>query len=1517
MPCGYEYTLEKNKNKNQPTEETTCKAQDNKRARYEKPQGWCNNKSKEGRRQERMDKKAAIIQAIMHNGGLEELIRSILIDTGASGTFCWSDVRPYLNNVSKSKSKIEVANGEYIKGQDQGTLSMYVLNLTDNRDIPKVSVLHEQVTTLERKDLTTELMSMSNLYTVKKYSLILRQPEEGISEMYRPAYYGELEARIPLVYDSVSKGWRLYYIPTKYIDESYVSMLTNTVMDEYEKHKQIDHSSFVKSLVDINMMEELICYVLSKGENEISMIRHDSESVYDIAYMTNVKGIKQQLRKGRDKMTYREFHERYGHIGHCPKCVVCILARGNMRRIYSKVAPYRETRPGFSWTMDIIVVTPRSVKGNMYIITLRCVATGVYKLMPLYKRSHAAEKVKNWIRKMRANPLYNTMIGYKVISQIRTDSAGEWEMENQEWNDMAEEMEFMTIWTSPDRKEEAATAESANRVVEVMMRSIMYQNSIPAGRWEWAMDSTEFLLNRFPNNNDDDPRPYDGDEVLPLEKLSRGGKSRRELRGQLESFVMAGTPCLVHKPKVKGSNMGTVKARWGIACSMYDNQVIFYCPHLKTYFRSKSYTEFVLKLGVSYLDFLGLKQEQMTEASKAIPARFQGKDEEVTLYLEGEKSLESIALRGSNRVRIHDSKGIELETNKETGEIEYKNLEDEERGSRKKGPLVVTGPAEKGRTVEEELDEESEEESEEEGEKEKRDREEIQHNTRSGEKGKETNPNTKPRILNNPNVKVPWKEGIDIQSWGEVGDDITIDLATDPIIQIEWEDEIEKESKKDKAVVTTRDEGFVSISKNKHRIPFELIGKYREWLIEQRGMEGGILSMDRKVMMPIGVRLEYPTGSKWREKILENKANPSARWTRLNKGLEMRALNEVGSEVKLNCFRVKNDFNDMLKGIRKAKRKRSKAVGAGQEEPPKNLREAFGHESRGEQWIVSSNAEMKGLTDMGVVAHGLTLEQLKEAGTIGDPINMSIALDHKHNQMGEIERLKTRMAIAGHKGNLQSGIHFDLTYAATPQPNTARILIAIMCLYKWHRKAFDIKMAYCWAALEDGKLLGLKYPEGYERNDPLTGEVLYMLLLKNLYGHPQAARLWARHRDKFVMEFFNVEPYTCHRCVMDPCLFYITMKDEKEVSGRQEALMLIHTDDCDIYSSHESLGNRILEACHEEWECKEVSPDFMLGIKRKVERDEQDNVTCELTMTAFIEGMVETFKEHLPDKKVSTPFPEGQQLFNDQSVSEEEAAQVIELGYMRGCGMVLWAQRHVFPESSVGISNCCRLMAKPSMKAWKYLMHMIAYMHTNKMKGIKFSSRGNQNPIAFSDASNKADPTDGRSQYGYTIMLAGGPIVYVSKKLNHVGHNAFHNEYMAMSECSKAIVWLRQLLVEINKSELIPNPTILYGDNNAAVNLTYENFTSSGNQYIYLAYHYIKEVIKLGYVDAREKRTMYMIADLLTKAVNYSTLNRLGPLLSGYTLIDEEGNMIDEIPVPHRHERNNHTQADLEWCKRK
>eukprot|EP00658_Telonema_sp_P-2_P083097 TRINITY_DN890_c0_g1_i8.p5 TRINITY_DN890_c0_g1~~TRINITY_DN890_c0_g1_i8.p5 ORF type:complete len:111 (+),score=8.71 TRINITY_DN890_c0_g1_i8:834-1166(+) len=42
-------------------------------------------------------------------------------------------------------------------------------------------------------------------------------------------------------------------------------------------------------------------------------------------------------------------------------------------------------------------------------------------------------------------------------------------------------------------------------------------------------------------------------------------------------------------------------------------------------------------------------------------------------------------------------------------------------------------------------------------------------------------------------------------------------------------------------------------------------------------------------------------------------------------------------------------------------------------------------------------------------------------------------------------------------------------------------------------------------------------------------------------------------------------------------------------------------------------------------------------------------------------------------------------------------------------------------------------------------------------------------PVAYYDASNKADPTDSKCQYGYCHLWQGGPIIACSKKLAHVG----------------------------------------------------------------------------------------------------------------------------------------------------
>ena len=63
-------------------------------------------------------------------------------------------------------------------------------------------------------------------------------------------------------------------------------------------------------------------------------------------------------------------------------------------------------------------------------------------------------------------------------------------------------------------------------------------------------------------------------------------------------------------------------------------------------------------------------------------------------------------------------------------------------------------------------------------------------------------------------------------------------------------------------------------------------------------------------------------------------------------------------------------------------------------------------------------------------------------------------------------------------------------------------------------------------------------------------------------------------------------------------------------------------------------------------------------------------------------------------------------------------------------------------------------------------------------------------------------------------MMSGGPVVYQSKKPKHVSPNgsASHCEYMALAHCNQAVVWLRQLLLELDLDELIFDPTVVYGD---------------------------------------------------------------------------------------------------------
>ena len=333
-----------------------------------------------------------------------------------------------------------------------------------------------------------------------------------------------------------------------------------------------------------------------------------------------VRGVKAGLRNNRKKLKFKDFHKRYSHMGSDPSCKICKMVRGCMRRIYKKIDPYKEARVGHTWGMDICTMSHRSESGCRYVIVLRDYASGVFKFLPIARRTSLAvtEEIEKWVKSLRNDPIYCDL-PYQMVSVIRTDNEGAWRIDTEMFQEMANTVGINMIYCEPGRHaEENGYAESAVQIMEHCVKKILIAGNLPQSWWQAALADAEFLLNRFPVTTDTCNIPIDGDRARPLEVLTRGFYSRRQIDRELGYYVSVGTPCLVHDPEVKGSSVQP-KVRWGIAKGMYREQVWFMDPYSKSKFKSKSYSAYTLRDGSIWSVFLGLGEIQSTRKQMALP----------------------------------------------------------------------------------------------------------------------------------------------------------------------------------------------------------------------------------------------------------------------------------------------------------------------------------------------------------------------------------------------------------------------------------------------------------------------------------------------------------------------------------------------------------------------------------------------------------------------------------------------------------------------------------------------------------------------------------------------------------------------------------------------------------------------------------------------------------------------------------------------------------------------------------
>ncbi len=243
----------------------------------------------------------------------------------------------------------------------------------------------------------------------------------------------------------------------------------------------------------------------------------------------------------------------------------------------------------------------------------------------------------------------------------------------------------------------------------------------------------------------------------------------------------------------------------------------------------------------------------------------------------------------------------------------------------------------------------------------------------------------------------------------------------------------------------------------------------------------------------------------------------------------------------------------------------------------------------------------------------------------------------------------------------------------------------------------------------------------------------------------------------------------------------------------------------------------IEQACHAKWKVKQVSSDFMLGVRRTLTH-EGDALVLTLTQTEYIDGVIGAYQDQLVaagwgDKSPETPVPEGKDgyLTLDEYVSEEETKAVSEMGYKGICGSLIWVMRFTHNEIAFAVSMCCRVMSRPSRKAWAFAMQILAWLRDHKTRGKRFRSDYDEHGLVASvDASFKPDPKDGRCQHSHVVQWKGGTLCLFSAKHKHAGFGTPAVEYMAIRWAAARVRGFRNLLEELGLHKVIEQPTLIY-----------------------------------------------------------------------------------------------------------
>jgi hypothetical protein len=250
-----------------------------------------------------------------------------------------------------------------------------------------------------------------------------------------------------------------------------------------------------------------------------------------------------------------------------------------------------------------------------------------------------------------------------------------------------------------------------------------------------------------------------------------------------------------------------------------------------------------------------------------------------------------------------------------------------------------------------------------------------------------------------------------------------------------------------------------------------------------------------------------------------------------------------------------------------------------------------------------------------------------------------------------------------------------------------------------------------------------------------------------------------------------------------------------------------------------------------------------------------------LQQTAYIRNILTRYGMN-DCRWCKTPMEEGVQLGQDTSIIPE-----LEGPYREAIGMLNYVATNTRPDIAFATNALAQYTVKPNKARWDAVKRIMRYLHGTETLALNIEGP-DERITAFCDADWAADGSDRRSVSGYVIFIGSTPVIWRARKQSCMSASTQEAEYVSLSDCSKEVVGLLNLLGEAKlQVDGDIKPITIHCDNTAAIGLAEASTCSSRSKHIETRFHIVRDYIRQGLVDVIYVPGPENTADIFTKSL--------------------------------------------------